>query len=173
MGSKGPLTGEIGICAQCRNKAEIRVYEGWNPEPVCEDCQRDNVNLEKKSQANGGASLLPPLKSSPASSVPVDFRGQTSTEERDRYIAVIAQADPKWVDRFIKEVMAKNVLLYDWKEIIKFDRWFSVLDLRRFALEVNPNFESEIEEELPPSTTSNPKKTRRKRQPQSQATVGA
>lgn len=166
------LTGAIGVCAQCRNKAEVKLYDGWNPEPVCEDCQRENVKLEKVNQDKGGASLLPALKpASAASAKLVDFHG-TASEEREQYIAVISQADPKWVEHFIKEVMAKNVLLYDWKEIIKFERWFSILDLRRFALEVNPDFERASSK--PKSIQQSLKTTRKPRKPaQQQQPVGA
>ncbi len=125
-----------GICAQCRNKAEVKTYPNDNPDPICEKCYVDNQRLEKKIAEKGGAAIA----SESAPSRINEVLG--ASDERERYIqAIIQGASDKWIESFIKEVVVKNVLRYDWKEIIKFERWFSILDLRRFALEVNPNFE--------------------------------
>lgn len=137
----GIPAGMIGICAQCRNKAEIALYDGDNPDPICESCHHENAKLEKFiANKNGNASqTFRQDQHSISKSQP-----QSYDSERERYIEIITSgADNKWVDSFIKEIVLKNVIKYDWKQVIRSERWFSVLDLRRFALDVNPGFESE------------------------------
>ena len=155
---EGPRIGAIGICAQCRNKAEVSLYPNDNPEPICESCYRDNQKLEKvisdKREASGIRDVRPIAERQP--------QNVTGDPERDRYIEVITEgAKDEWVTSFIREVVTKNVLKYDWKYIIRNERWFSVLDLRRFALEVNPGFEDVSVPSVPSENIKEPKLVKR------------
>lgn len=142
IGEGRAIKNEIGTCAQCHNKAEIAIYPNDNPDPICESCYIENQKLEEhiqaKSAENGNSAVRIVKEIAP------DIRDRILTPEgeRQRYIDIITKgADDKWVDTFIKEVVLKKVLVYDWREIIKTERWFSVLDLRRFALEVDPQMD--------------------------------
>lgn len=170
----GVITGSIGICAQCRNKAEVAHYPYHpedNPQPhpdeICESCYKSNVELEHKINAAGGnrpESHNPPATGngkdvatgSPAPSSIFTPAGAAFSEERARLLAVIHEkATDSWVEKFIEEVVTGKVMKFDWKQIIQSERWFSVLDLRKFAIELDPNFEKPVVE-----------KKKRRRQPQ-------
>lgn len=139
----GVPVGSIGICAQCKNKSEVARYPNDNPDPICEDCYRENQILEQKINDKQTEALDVVYPANHPARNGNNSSGFTPSE-RDRYIQIItSRASDAWVDSFIREVVVKNVLKYDWKEIIKSERWFSVLDLRRFALEVSPNFEND------------------------------
>ncbi len=130
---KQPLTSSIGFCSQCRNKAEISVYPGDNPDPICGDCYQENLKLEQAIADQGKQPQ--PTQNGAAQPAPV-----AQLPERERYIKTICEkADDAWVGQFIEEVIVKNVLRYDWQTIIQNERWFSVLDLRRFALGLDPD----------------------------------
>lgn len=177
MGQGNPIGNKIGVCAECHNKAEVAVYSGGNPQAVCEDCYKADLLLQKKIAQKNGAQVVMPgvggtVSSGTASSsvsTAISFIG--ANDERQRYLDVIQRASPSWVDGFIKEVMVKRVLQYDWKEIVKSERWFSVLDLRRFALEVDPDFEKSTKQVFESSTLPVRKRERKPRA--SRATVGA
>lgn len=170
----GVITGAIGTCAQCRNKAEVAHYPydpvdnpQPNPDEICESCYKANVELEHKITDAGGN--RPESHNKPAD-VPAGQAGpgpgvssimtpsvDAFAAERARYLEVIfAKSNDEFVDKFIDEVVKKSVLKFDWKEIMKSVRWFSVLDLRKFALELDPNFEKPLPV----------KKSRRRSQPQ-------
>lgn len=122
----------IGTCAQCMNKAEVHVYPNDNPQAICENCHNENMKLEKKIQD----------KTVVKSSESIGYRLEPSNDERDQYIRVICnKASEEWVKSFIKEVVTRKVLTYDWRTIIRNERWFSILDLRRFALEIDPDMD--------------------------------
>ena len=124
----------IGPCAQCGNKAEIKTYPGFNPQAVCENCQRDNERLEEKIIEKAGE------KKQAQNRVVTEEMPVYVGDERELYIRTISnKATDEWLKRFIKEVVIKQVLRNDWKTIIRNERWFSLLDLRRFALEVDPD----------------------------------
>lgn len=165
-----PKTGRIGICAQCHNKAETKVYPGFNPDPVCENCQKENVALENKIDGQGKPSAIPGKDSTgngagPGAGLP--SRAPIDDPERAAYLRVIEEkADAEWLKKFIEEVLVKNVLQYDWKTIIRSERWFSVLDLRRYALDLDPDFEKVVKQDKPapqpqPARARTPKKIRR------------
>lgn len=164
---EGARTGHIGICAQCKNKSEIALYPNDNPQEICEACYRDNCKLEQKIAEKAEAATNTNVNGAVAPLRQTSSSSSSSSPERDRYIDVICRnADPKWVDTFIREVVVKNVLKYDWKMIIQNDRWFSVLDLRRFALDIDPGFETETEKVEPSRLVTpevKPKRTRTKR----------
>lgn len=139
---QGTPAGRIGVCAQCHNKAEVAVYPGGNPDSICETCHLDNQKLEAKIQEKHGTPAHDPRLVGTADVYQSNFGTRRPVDERERYIAVISgKATEEWVDKFIKEVLTKNVLKFDWKEIIQSERWFSLLDLRRWALEVDPDME--------------------------------
>lgn len=136
---QGRPAGTIGPCAQCHNKAEVAKYPGDNPEQICEKCHLENMALERKiGEVHGhpAPTFAPPVRYSTAET--------GGDPERELYLRVISEgATEDWVEDFIKEVLTKNVLKYDWKQIIRSERWFSILDLRRFALDINPDFEKD------------------------------
>ena len=124
-------TGSIGNCAQCMNKAEVRVYPNDNPEPICENCYRENQKLEQKISDKTPQASQPEQWNPPAS------MGGT---ERDMYIDVISRmASDEWVKKFTKDI--KRVLINDWKTLIRNERWFSLLELRRYALQVDTDMD--------------------------------
>ena len=133
----GPRVGHMGFCAQCKNKSEVRLYSGDNPEPICEDCYMSNQQLEAKI---GNKEVLALQGQNPAQNY-ISGSPPPPTDERSIYLDVVSKASPEWVNKFISEIVTKQVLQYDWFTIVKNDRWFSILDLRRFALQVNPEFE--------------------------------
>lgn len=144
---QGTPAGRISICAQCKNKSEVKVYPNDNPDPICEDCYKENLRLETqieerhKMGVSEGGPIGKTVRVINSSSSFAIF--ETPSSERQRYIDVIVGgANSKWLDSFIQEVIVKRVLQYDWKTIIQNERWFSILDLRRLALEVDPGFEN-------------------------------
>ena len=104
----GPTAGQIAVCAQCGNKAEVKIYQNNNPDPICEDCYNGNLNLERKIVEKSSGSSKPNYT---GSSIPVYSEG---TDERELYIRTICnKATDQWVDSFIHDVVAKQVLVYD------------------------------------------------------------
>lgn len=135
MGLFGQGTGSIANCAQCLNKAEVRIYPNDNPDPICEDCYRDNQKLEQKISDKSEEVR----KESQVNHQSVNPYSQSGSE-RDQYIDTICRmASDEWVRKFTKDI--KRILINDWKTIIRNERWFSLLELRRFALEVNPEMD--------------------------------
>lgn len=129
-------TGSIATCAQCLNKAEVRVYPNDNPDPICEDCYQDNQKLEHKiaTKAEETRSLNTPLPEAKETAL---FQ---SSSEREKYIDVICRmASDEWVKKFTKDI--KRVLVNDWQTIIRNERWFSLLELRRYALQLSPDMD--------------------------------
>lgn len=122
----------IGRCNQCGNQSELKIYPNDNPQAICENCHRDNLKLEGK--------ILE--KKAVVNVVEVSSNNHQVSDERSRYINIIvSKASDQWLDSFIKEVVVKKVLIYDWKTIIQNERWFSILDLRRFALDIDPDMD--------------------------------
>lgn len=153
-----PIVGRMGFCAQCRNKAEVSVYPGGNPQAICGDCYQEDMKLEEIiSERNGATQGGPMLAPHVIAAAPVQV------SERDRYINCIqSKASPEWLEGFINEVIIKNVLKFDWKEIIQNQRWFSILDLRRFALQVDPAVDDPPKQESLKDVSQKPKPKRRK-----------
>ena len=126
--------GKIGMCAQCHNKAEVHKYPNDNPDPICEDCYKENQQLEKKIQSKA--------EQVQSAQVTLDVSTSYGSDERQQYLDVIwREATDEWLENLINEVLTKKVMYYDWKKIIMNERWFSILDLRRFALELCPDMD--------------------------------
>jgi hypothetical protein len=139
-----PTVGRMGRCSQCGNHAEIRIYPNDNPQPICENCYKENQVLEQKIATKTDTVR----QESQYTSTPQFVSGEPNSE-REVYIrAICNKATDEWLTHFISEVVTKKVLIYDWRTIIRNERWFSLLDLRRFALEVDPN----IDQPVPPKT---------------------
>jgi hypothetical protein len=162
-----PMVGAIGRCAQCGNNSEIRVYPNDNPQPICESCYLGNQQLEQKiTEKKESASIQTALENSRTGLL----QSSIGSDERELYIRTISnKASDEWLKHFINEVVTKQVLIYDWKTIIRNERWFSLLDLRRFALEVDPNLDKpeppksvRMFEPEPKVKRGRPKKTQRK-----------
>ncbi len=127
-------TGSIANCAQCMNKSEVRIYPNDNPQPICEDCYKENQKLELKISDKAVEAIR--------SQENYSFNPSTSNgnSERDKYIDTICRmASDEWVKKFTKDI--KRMLVNDWQTIIRNERWFSLLELRRYALQVNPELE--------------------------------
>ena len=136
----------IGVCAQCGNKAEVATYPGFNPQAVCENCQKGNEGLEQII-AEKQVVRSEPLERN--TNGLFQSRSESQGDERELYIRTITnKATDEWLKRFIKEVVVKQVLRNDWKSIIRNERWFSLLDLRRFALDIDPD----VDRPEPPPT---------------------
>lgn len=141
---KQPIVGHTGFCSQCRNKAEVKTYPGDNPDPICGDCYNENLKLERFIQDKQDASI-------------VSTNGQTNLassktipeileNERERYIKCIKEkANATWIDNFITEVVAKQILRFDFDQVLRNERWFTVLDLRRHALSIDPRIDNPSE----------------------------
>lgn len=133
-------TGAIANCAQCMNKAEVRIYPNDNPQAICEDCYKDNQKLEQKIATKAEAVSL---------NNAVDFKTDNtpllqsySGLERDKYIDIICRmASDEWVKKFTSHI--KRALVNDWQTIIRNERWFSLLELRRFALQLDPDMDKQ------------------------------
>ena len=134
----------IDSCQICRQRAELMLYKP-DGRMVCGECRMvmdagavlhvgENQTGQPEFYGRSVVSNLQP--------------GMTEEEmERQKYIGVIAsKANDAWITRLIKEVISKRILKYDWQRVIANPRWFSVLDLRRFALDLDPNFEKRYEE---------------------------
>ena len=136
------VVGHMGFCSQCRNKAEVHLYEGDNPDPICEDCHRENMKLEKiiadKERVAVAISNGQPY---PALAQP--GTGPTvPVTEREKYINCIKEkSTAPWIDNFINEVVEKQILKFDFEMVLRNERWFTVLDLRRHALTLDPHLD--------------------------------
>lgn len=129
-----PIVGRMGMCSQCKNKAEVAIYPGDNPDPICEDCYRQNIVLETEIQKKAVSPNPAPLDIVQSSSV--------MSGERFKYIECICnKATDEWLDKFIREVIADQVIRYDLAEVLKNDRWFTILDLRRYAKQIDQNID--------------------------------
>ena len=135
----------IDNCQICRQRSELQPL--GDGRAVCGDCftVMKNGATKVSEAASEGAEFSRPesrpqqsFQSQPVFSQPED----PDLEERNFYLSLVQEeATDEWVNKFIKEVVSRKILKYDWKKVLENKRWFSTLDLRRFALEVNPDFE--------------------------------
>lgn len=140
----------IDNCHVCRQRAELMLYAPDN-RMVCGECRLvldagavRNLDEPFKSNGKGHESGIRHV-------APLTDQEEQVDYERQGYLDVIQRkADSVWVAKLIKEVVAKKILKYDWFRVISNPRWFSVLELRRFALELDPEFEREVPEEDEP-----------------------
>lgn len=135
----------LGTCDVCRNRAELTEFKS-DGRKLCGDCTlvMNSGSFVKKGEKKHQAQER--------------FAEEMDSNdlERDTYLEIIkSKATEKWVKNLIKEIIAKKILQYDWFRVIQQSRWFSVLDLRRFALDLDPEFEAsrveepELEENTP------------------------
>lgn len=128
-------TGIIDYCPDCKQRTEL-MRTG-----ICENCQK-----EKDWEDQDPRKKLPP-RVDPApylkKNQPVCAPGEpTMSPEKERYLTVIREGmTTQMVDEIVKDIYEKRILHYDFNQIINNDRWFSLMDLRRMALKVDPNFE--------------------------------
>ena len=63
-------------------------------------------------------------------------------DEKRRYLdLILGSATDELIDEIVSEIVEKKILHYDFSRIIENERWFSIMDLRRIALKVSPDFE--------------------------------
>lgn len=142
--------GKIDRCECCGNRAELHSING-DPRKVCGDCAEAIIHglKEKKrgpyevlpeaptqpSIAGGSLSFTPVTK--PA---PVEVFETEEALEREAYLSsILAHITPKQVEKIIKDLYRKKVFQADFAKVVRNHRWFSLMDLRRIALEINSN----------------------------------
>lgn len=171
-------SGPIGFCQVCRNKAELQAIPG-DSRSMCGDCAVTLTSgMKRRKVGPYSEELLGPKPIAPVASWQyqpgVVMPLVNGNDEKRKYLEVIRQAEPGFIDKTINEIVSKKILHFDFNRIIENDRWFSVLDLRRMALDVDPDFEKEnlkpvakpylgppVSQE--PEKQPSPKKGRRKR----------
>lgn len=115
----------LGECQVCRNRAEVQSIPDGRK--VCGDCLKV---------------LSGKLKKIHQEQRPPQVQEEQVTDERTGYLNFILEnADQEWVKNFIIETVAGKILLYDWQNVIANERWFSVLDLKRFSCEIRESIE--------------------------------
>lgn len=121
----------LANCSQCHNRAEVRVYRGFNPDPVCENCQEQNLKLENKIESKGSSKEVPTVGSRGLRQENQDL------PERDSYVkTIIDNATPEWIENFCKETIESKILTYDWDLFLSNERYFSLLELKRLATDI-------------------------------------
>ena len=138
-GSKagGFVSGPIGQCDICRNRHELGGFDG---RMICEECFKCmQAGLEKKRAAIQGDAPPPPCQ---APQVAIQTWNAVEGDEKARYLDIIRGASPQIVSEVIDNLVQERVLEHDFHKIIQNERWFSIVDLRRIALRVNPEFDS-------------------------------
>lgn len=127
---------KIDICQICHQRAELMLYDSRE---ICGECM---IVMNAGGVRKEGES---PLKAKPEHILPERVGPVDTYEdlERSTYLRIIqAKHTKRWVVKFIAEVVAKKILKFDWFTVIENKRWFSVLDLRRFAIELDPGLET-------------------------------
>lgn len=130
----------IDNCQVCKNRSELKTFEP-DGRQVCGECLEALIfgNARKRAEI---AEPEQQVIYGVGNKTRLTVAPQTRDPERQEYLDVILRkADPSWVQKFIKEVVAKKILRYDWQTVIGQERWFSLLDLRRMAIELEPNIE--------------------------------
>lgn len=127
----------LGTCDVCRNRAELTEFKS-DGRRLCGDCTL---------VMNSGA-FVKKGEQRPKVQERVAEEFSSDDLERETYLEIIKnKANDEWVNKLIKEIISKKILKYDWFRVIQQHRWFSVLDLRRFALDLDPKFEASVVEE--------------------------
>lgn len=140
-------TGPLGVCQICQCRSELGQYEDGRQ--ICEECYQA-MSLGKDRNIAAGK-VLPPAEGG-AFPAPTVYESRTTlpspvwdsmeVSERSRYIEVIKEkATPEVIKQVITALVSEGTLTHDFHKIIQNERWFSVLDLRKIALKVSPNFE--------------------------------
>jgi hypothetical protein len=130
-------TGPIGICQICQNKAELHGIPN-DERNMCEECAEVMLAGRNKKQEMVQATPRPVFQS--VQQVPM-------SDEKALYLYTIrSKIKTEQIGAAIEELIDKKVFEYDFMRIIENERWFSLMDLRRLALKVDPFFERAIEE---------------------------
>lgn len=134
-------TGIIDFCSGCKQRAELQ------GNGLCGDC-----NKEQEFEDNDPRKKLPtrvdPQKYLVKKDNPVQqFEGNIDNNEKSKYLEIILGASQSLIDEVVKDIYEKRILHYDFNQVVQNERWFSLMDLRRMALKINPEMEkSETEE---------------------------
>lgn len=132
-------TGAIGTCQVCMNKAELHnlVDDDRN---MCEDCAKAIfTGRQQKKEYNGQVDIKPACNSPTMQAV---LSLSERDEEKELYLYTIrGKVSKEQVNQVVLELVDKQVFHYDFSRILENPRWFSLMDLRRLALLVDPNFE--------------------------------
>ena len=142
-------TGALGQCQICQCRAELGAYEDGRS--ICEECF-EAMSAGKQRNIDAGKCIpLPGFsavgfeKETEAAKLQVGLQvgwDSISAGERLRYIEVIREkATTEVIKQVISALVSEGTLTHDFHKIIQNERWFSVLDLRKIALRVSPNFE--------------------------------
>ena len=134
------MSGPIGICQVCRNRHELGHFDGRS---VCEECYKVMEEGYKRNVASGKVKLpeedesgleIPKIPQSSSSQA----WNSVDADEKSRYLEVIKGASEETILEVIDNLVSEKILVHDFHKIIQNERWFSIVDLRRIALKVNP-----------------------------------
>ena len=137
--------GPIGNCQVCFNRKELGHYPDGRA--VCEECwealefgRRRNIE-SGKIQVPADLDLESPAPVTPSIETQVPLSAWTSTDadERSRYLRIIQSAKREVIEGVIGKLVHSGVLHLDFHKIIQNERWFSIIDLRRIAEQVDPD----------------------------------
>lgn len=148
----------IGHCPACGQRAEI-INSRFGR--ICDSCAQREEQLEAQHQGGNTRSSSGLVVHRQPTAAPV------SVDERTKYLEVIRGASKPMVDRIVARLVRERVFHVEFDRIIENERWFSLMDLRRIALMVDPKFESPAEPKQRRQTCP-PKNRRQEQPPQSQ-----
>ena len=141
IGTGKKEVGVIGFCMICRNKAELHKVLG-DSRDMCGDCAEAITYGMKRRKVGPYSEEIVGAKAKVVPTQAVSPNGEQPTDEKSNYLKIIRDGvSPDMIDTIIQEILVKKILHFDFNRIIENDRWFSVLDLRRMALQVDPDFE--------------------------------
>lgn len=116
----------LGPCDICRNRAELAPYSDGRQ--ICGDCMEAML----AGEARRGLTQPEPA--------PLDPPPPSS--EREAYLATINKATPVQINKIVRRLVRERVFHVEFDQIVRNERWFSLMDLRRIALEVDSRLKS-------------------------------
>ena len=135
-------TGIIDFCPGCKQRSEL-MGNGH-----CAKCNEEQAweDSDPRKKLPPRVDPAPYLKKNQNSAQAIELHEEV-TPEKARYLEIIRSASPELVDEIVKDIYEKKILHYDFNQIVLNERWFSLMDLRRMALRINPNFEKDLKQE--------------------------
>ena len=126
----------IGVCQICRNRAELQRFDGFE---ACEECckaMQHGMDKRAQEQQPERPSPAPAVGICTAAPDAVAVPPAADSDERARYLAQVKRADAALIDRIIRRLVRERVFHVEFDQVVENSRWFSLMDLRRLALEV-------------------------------------
>ena len=117
----------ISECQICRNRAELAPYRDGRM--ICGDCK----DAMLAGEARRG---IPPAEVQP-DYVPENVQSPPPPAgERESYLRTLRRATPEIIDRIIRRLVRERVFHVEFDHVVRNERWFSLMDLRKISLEV-------------------------------------